>query len=222
MASLREQTGLRIAPHITCTSGDRGQVLEKVQEYADAGVRDVVALRGDFPQGSDRFTPVPGGFGDVQELISAISARGDMRVRVSAYPDPHPESRGSAEDLLWLRKKVDAGATSVITQLFFDAETFLRFRDGCSRAGIEVPIIAGVLPIRSWLGAKGFAQKCGVPTPTGLDEAFSGLTAVQERDLGVSLCADLCAKLTAEGADGMHFYTLNRSDMVRDVLGELS
>jgi len=182
------------------------------------GFTDIVALRGDAPRGASRFTPHPDGFASSVELIEALAATGRFNIRVGAYPDPHPDAADASADVAWLKRKIDAGASSAITQFFFEADTFLRFRDACAKAGITAPIIPGILPIENWAGVKRFATRCGTPIPGWLDDAF----AVAARDgredlLSIALCTELCDTLRSEGVDDLHFYTLNRPHLTRDV-----
>ena len=128
---------------------------------ATLAFQDEATINRVISAGQDRFTPHDDGFVNSVELIEAIAARGDMTIRVGAYPEPHPDSADGDADVAWLKRKIDAGATSAITQFFFEAETFFRFRDKCDKAGIDVPIIPGILPIQGWAGAKRFAQSCG-------------------------------------------------------------
>lgn len=210
--------GLNVAAHLTCVDATKAETLEIAQAYAAAGVREIVALRGDAPKGASRFTPHPEGFADTVELIEALAETGKFTLRVGAYPERHPDAADDGADVRWLKRKIDAGASSAITQFFFEAETFLRFRDRCVAAGITAPIIPGILPIDNWDGVKRFAQRCGTAVPAWLDDAFG----VAKRDgreglLSVALCTELCDTLRAEGVEDLHFYTLNRPHLTRDV-----
>ena len=224
VTTIHRHYGIPVAAHLTCVEATRAETMEIVQSYADAGIREIVALRGDAPKGQDRFTPHPEGFANSVELIQAIAARGDMTIRVGAYPEPHPDSSGSDADVYWLKRKIDAGATSAMTQFFFDADTFFRFRDKCAAAGIDAPIIPGILPIQGWVGAKRFAATCGTSVPAWAEEAFSGAAAegpAAERALAERVCVDLCQKLLEGGVDRLHFYTLNRPDLTLAVCAAL-
>lgn len=216
--------GLRVAAHLTCVEATREETLRIVQDYADAGVREIVALRGDAPKGQTRFTPHPEGFASSVELIEAIAARGDMTIRVGAYPEPHPDSPDTDADVAWLKRKIDAGATSAITQFFFSPDTFFRFRDRCVAAGITAPILPGILPIQSWEGTKRFAAACGTTVPRWAHEAFENAAKHgegRERDLATAICTELCDKLIAGGVEHLHFYTLNRPELTRAVCAAL-
>ena len=134
-----------------------GQGIPIAEGYAAVGVTEIVALRGDPPRGTGPFTPPPEGFASSVELIAALAATGRFTLRVGAYPERHPDSADTAADIEWLRRKIDAGASSAITQFFFKPETFFRFRDACARAGITAPIIPGILPVENWAGVRKFA-----------------------------------------------------------------
>jgi methylenetetrahydrofolate reductase (NADPH) len=177
-----------------------------------------VALRGDMPNGAACFTPHPEGFANSVELIEALADTGRFTLRVGAYPEPHPDAADTLADMHWLKRKIEAGASVAITQFFFEAETFLRFRDRCVREGIAAPIIPGILPIENFAGMRKFAARCGAQVPKWLDDAFT----VAQRDgredlLAVALCTELCDTLLSEGVEDLHFYTLNRPYLTRDV-----
>ncbi|MCZ4256929.1 methylenetetrahydrofolate reductase [NAD(P)H] [Sulfitobacter sp. G21635-S1] len=215
---LRRTSGLPVAAHLTCVGASKAETMEVADSFARIGVTDIVALRGDPADGASTFTPHPEGFQDSCELITALAETGKFNIRVGAYPDPHPESTSQEANIEWLKRKFDAGAQEAMTQFFFEAETFLRFRDACAKAGIDKPITPGILPIVNWKSARNFAQRCGTPVPAWLDDAF----AKAERDdrtslLATSLCTEMCSDLIDEGVENLHFYTLNRADLTRDV-----
>ena len=222
LATLQRNHGVQVAAHLTCVGANRAQTLETAAAYAAAGVRQIVALRGDAPQGAARFTPHPDGFANTVELVAALAKTGQFTLRVGAYPERHPDAANAQADVDWLKRKIDAGASSAITQFFFEADTFLRFRDACIKAGITAPIIPGILPIQSWAGAKRFAQRCGASVPTRLDEGFTAATRDgRERLFALTQCATLCERLLSEGVANLHFYTLNSADLTRDVVRAL-
>lgn len=214
VTALASHYGLNVAAHLTCVDATREETLQIVADYAAAGVHEIVALRGDAPQGQERFTAHPDGFANSIELIEAIARRGDMTIRCGAYPEPHPDSPDTAADVAWLKRKTDAGASSAITQFFFDADTFFRFRDACAAAGIAAPIIPGILPIQSWAGTRRFAERCGTSVPQWAEEAFARAGKQGEAQLALDVCVDLCERLTAGGVDRLHFYTLNKPELV--------
>jgi len=210
--------GINVAAHLTCVDASRVETLEIAAAYAEAGVTEIVALRGDPPKGQGRFCPHPKGFADSIALIEALAATGRFTLRVGAYPEPHPEAADRHADVAWLKRKLAAGASSAITQFFFEAETFLRFRDLCVRQGITAPIIPGILPIDNWEGAHKFAARCGMQVPPALIEAYAAAKRDgREELLSVALCTELCDTLLGEGVEDLHFYTLNRPHLTRDV-----
>ena len=222
VSAIGRNYGLNVAAHLTCVDATRTETLEIAEAYAAAGVTEIVALRGDAPKGATRFTPHPDGFASSVELVETLAATGKFKIRVGAYPEPHPDAADSFADVAWLKRKIDAGATSAITQFFFDADTFFRFRDACARAGITAPIIPGILPIASWEGAKKFAARCGTRVPAKLDEAFT--TAARdgrEELLALAQCTALCDRLLQGGVEDLHFYTLNRPHLTREVVRAL-
>ncbi len=218
VGTLHSAMGLNVAAHLTCVDATKDETMAIADEFHAAGVREIVALRGDAPKGSDGFKPHPGGFKDSCELIAALKERDQFTLRVGAYPEAHPEASDADADVAYLKQKFEAGADEAITQFFFDADTFLRFRDRCAAAGIDRPIIPGIFPIENWAGARRFAQSCGTTVPEWLDNAFS----VAERDgrsdlLAIAHATEMCSKLMEHGVKDLHFYTLNRPELTRDI-----
>lgn len=221
VAALASHCGLKVAAHLTCVDATRDETMKIVDDYAAVGVHEIVALRGDAPQGHEKFTAHPDGYASSVELIEALAARGNFTIRVGAYPEPHPESADTAADVAWLKRKIDAGASSAMTQFFFDPDTYFRFRDSCVAAGIDAPIIPGILPIQSWVGTRRFAERCGTSVPQWADDAFARAGKAGEVDLAHQLCVDLCEKLVAGGVDRLHFYTLNKPELTANVCAAL-
>lgn len=222
VATIRRNYGLNVAAHLTCVGATKTETLAIAESYAAAGVREIVALRGDAPQGAARFVPHPLGFANSAELVEALARTGKFKIRVGAYPEPHPDAVADGQDVTWLKRKIDAGASSAITQFFFSADTFFRFRDACAKAGITAPIIPGILPVQSWSGVKKFAARCGAQVPQKLDEAFA--TAARdgrEELLALTQCVALCDRLIEGGVEDLHFYTLNRPHLTREVVRAL-
>ncbi|MFV0332817.1 MAG: methylenetetrahydrofolate reductase [NAD(P)H] [Tropicimonas sp.] len=218
VSAIQRTAGLRVAAHLTCVDATREETLEIARGYAAEGVRDIVALRGDPPKGAERFVPHPEGFADSCELISALRETGDFTIRVGAYPDRHPEAASDTADIDWLRRKIDAGADGAITQFFFEAETFFRFRDACVKAGIDKPILPGILPIENWANTRRFAERCGAKVPAWLDDAFATARSEgREEARSVELATALCSELLKGGAGHLHFYTLNKPQLTRDI-----
>jgi methylenetetrahydrofolate reductase (NADPH) len=210
--------GLDVAAHLTCVNASKAETLAIAKSYVDAGVKQIVALRGDAPKGSAGFCPHPQGFADSVDLVAGLAATNIKTIHVGAYPEPHPEARNANADIDWLKRKIDAGATSAITQFFFDSEIFLRFRDRCAKAGIHVPIIPGILPIENWDNVKRFASRCGASIPASLDAEFVMAKRNGVEDiLSVVVATDICSDLMDHGIDQFHFYTLNRPYLTRDV-----
>jgi methylenetetrahydrofolate reductase (NADPH) len=218
VTTLHKTTGLPVAAHLTCVNATKEETLNIANSYAEAGINQIVALRGDPPKGSGGFQKHPEGFADSCELISALADTGKFTLRVGAYPEKHPEATDHKADVEWLKRKLDAGATEALTQFFFEAETFLRFRDACADAGITAPIIPGILPIENWKGVKKFSAACGTSIPAWLDDAFDKAIRDNRQDLlATALCTELCDELLREGVEDLHFYTLNRPELTRDV-----
>lgn len=218
VTTIGDRFGLNVAAHLTCVDATRAQTLEIANAYAEAGVHEIVALRGDAPAGEARFTPHPEGFAHSVELIEALAQTGRFTLRVGAYPEPHPEAADDQADVDWLKRKFDAGADEAITQFFFEPEAFLRFRDRCAQAGIDKPIIPGVVPIENWTGVRKFAVKCGTHIPAWLDFAFEKARRDgREELLATAQCTELCDRLIREGVEDIHFYTLNKAHLTRDV-----
>jgi methylenetetrahydrofolate reductase (NADPH) len=218
VATLHKSSGLNVAAHLTCVNASKAETLEIAEGFAAAGVSELVALRGDPPKGSNGFVPHPEGFANSVELIEALADTGKFTIRVGAYPEKHPEAADMRADVEWLKRKIDAGANEAITQFFFEADTFLRFRDACAKAGIDAPTLPGVLPIENWKGVRKFAERCGTTVPTWLIEAFEKAERDNREDLlATAVCTEMCSELLDEGVDSLHFYTLNRPELTRDV-----
>lgn len=216
--TLHKSSGLPVAAHLTCVGASKAETLAMAQRFAKAGVTDIVALRGDAPEGQDYFTPHTDGFANSCELIEALAQSGQFTLRVGAYPEKHPDASSQQANIDWLKAKIDAGADEAITQFFFEADTFLRFRDDCAKAGINAPITPGILPIVNWKSARKFALRCGTTVPAWLDQAFDAAVRDGRHDLlATALCTELCSELVDEGVENLHFYTLNRPEMTRQI-----
>ncbi|WP_342076485.1 methylenetetrahydrofolate reductase [NAD(P)H] [Yoonia sp. SS1-5] len=218
VTTIHRTSGLTVAAHLTCVDSTQTETMGIAADYAKAGVRDIVALRGDAPKGSDGFRPHPDGFDSSVALISALADTGDFNIKVGAYPEKHPEAADKAADIAFLKRKIDAGATAAITQFFFEADTFFRFRDACVKAGIDAPIIPGILPVENWTGTQRFAAQCGAHIPAVIRDAFANATRDGTTDLlATALATELCDELVEGGVEHLHFYTLNRPELTRDV-----
>ena len=212
---------MRTAAHLTLVGQSRAEVLGAAEALYAAGVRDLLALRGDAAPGQ-AFAPHPDGFQSTIEMVDALSNLGRFRIRVAAYPEAHPDSQSAAQNVDWLKAKIDAGAHSAITQFFFEPNTFLYFRDACAKAGINAPLIPGLMPITTWDQAARFAARVGTDVPLELARGF----AAAERDdrsrlMALAHACEMAETLTSEGVEHLHFYTLNRPGLTRDVCAAL-
>jgi methylenetetrahydrofolate reductase (NADPH) len=211
------ETTLRPAAHLTCVEASRAEVDEVVQAYWDAGIRHIVALRGDPPGAiGGVYRPRPDGYLNATELTAGIRAVAPFEVSVSLYPQIHPESPSIEHDIDVLKAKVDAGATRAITQFFFDIDAFLRFMDRVRKAGVTIPISPGIMPVSNYKGLKKRAGPVGIPLPAWLENLFDGLDKDPEtrRLIAGSVSTEMCVRLAEEGYSDFHFYTLNRADLV--------
>jgi len=210
---LRE-TDLVVAPHLTCIGGGRGEVLAIAQDYWRAGIRHLVALRGDLPTGGADATP---GFRYASELVRGLREVAPFELSVAAYPEGHPETGTVEADLENLKRKVDAGATRAITQFFFDTDLFLRYRDRCVASGIDVPLVPGILPITRFAQLLRFAGRCGASVPDWLHQRFAGLDddahVDTRRMIAANVAIEQVQRLRAHGINEFHFYTLNRAEL---------
>jgi methylenetetrahydrofolate reductase (NADPH) len=209
------ETPLTAAPHLTCVDASRGEIDDIAREYWDMGIRHLVALRGDAPKGSARYQPHPDGYAYAADLVEGLKKVADFEVSVAAYPEVHPEAPDADFDLDNLKRKLDAGATRAITQFFFETEVFLKFRDRCAAAGIDTPIVPGILPITRFPQLETFATACGASVPDWLRQWFAGLEedAQTRQMIAASVAIDQVRRLQAEGITEFHFYTLNRSEL---------
>jgi len=209
---------LNVAGHLTCVDASREETLEVARGYARMGVRRIVALRGDPPKGETRFVPHPDGFASAAELVAALRAVGDFEIAVGAYPEVHPEAASATADIDNLKRKIDAGASTAITQFFFENEDFLRFRDACARAGIAAPVVPGVLPVENFGKMVNFAARCRSSVPEWMHKAYARAETPEDAyQLSVAIAVDQCDGLIDEGVEHLHVYTLNNPDLTFDV-----
>ena len=209
-----DETDLKPAAHLTCVAASKKEVDSVVDDYAAAGVRHVVALRGDMPD-MGFFQPHADGYDGSVALVAALARRGGFDITVSAYPEKHPESASLDADIDLLKAKIDAGASRAITQFVFDTEAHLRFRDRLSAAGVTIPVIAGIMPTTNFAGTRRMAEACGAHVPQWLADAYEGLEedADTRKHIAASVAIDQCRKLIEEGFESLHFYTLNQADL---------
>jgi methylenetetrahydrofolate reductase (NADPH) len=224
VARIRGTTALEPAAHLTCVGATRAEIDAVAVRYWRAGVRHIVALRGDPPEGiGERYKPFPGGYAYAGELVEGLKRINDFDISVAAFPETHPEAAGADADLDNLKRKIDAGACRAITQYFFDADVFFRFRDRARAKRITVPIVPGLLPIANFQQTCSFSAKCGTSIPDALRRRFDGLDADPKarHAAAVETAAQMGAKLIAGGVDAMHIYTLNRAELTRDICAAL-
>jgi methylenetetrahydrofolate reductase (NADPH) len=215
VARVLKETSLTAAPHLTCIGASREEVLDIARDYWALGVRHLVALRGDAPQGTGTYVPNPDGFAYAVDLVKGLKGVGDFDLSVAAYPETHPEAPNARFDLDNLRAKIDAGANRAITQFFFDTDLYLRFRDQCAAAGITASIVPGILPITRLPQLLRFAGRCGASVPDWLKDRFAGLDddADTRKMIAASVAIEQVEKLSREGVSEFHFYTLNRAEL---------
>jgi methylenetetrahydrofolate reductase (NADPH) len=208
-------TKLTPAPHLTCVGASRGEIDDIAREYWDMGVRHLVALRGDAPKGTDSYVPHADGYAYAADLVEGLKNIADFDISVAAYPEVHPEASSADFDLDNLKRKLDAGASRAITQFFFDADVFLKFRDGCAATGIESSIVPGILPITRFPQLERFAKMCGASVPDWLRNRFDGLDddEATRQMIAASVAIEQVRALENEGIEDFHFYTLNRSEL---------
>jgi len=206
-----QREGHPAAPHLSCIGSSRPHIREILQRYQAAGIRRIVALRGDLPSGVGE----PGELRYANELVEFIRTEtGDhFHIEVAAYPEYHPQARSPKDDLLAFRRKVDAGANSAITQYFYNLDAYLHFRDECAALGVHVPIVPGIMPIVSFSKLARFSDACGAEIPRWMRRKFESFGDDSEsiKAFGLDVVSELCAKLIAAGAPGLHFYSMNQS-----------
>jgi len=220
VARIQSETGLVAAAHLTCVGATRDEIDEVARGYWEAGIRHVVALRGDPPGDgvggiAGTYTPHPGGYPYAADLVAGLRRVADFEISVAAYPEVHPAAPSAEFDLDNLKRKIDAGATRAITRFFFDNAAYLRFRDRAAAAGVSVPIVPGILPITNFARTIQFAEACGASVPPALAELFDGLDDEPETRalVAATVAVEQCRTLHAEGVREFHFYTLNRAEL---------
>jgi methylenetetrahydrofolate reductase (NADPH) len=217
IARMLRETALVPAAHLTCVGATKAETDEVVQDYWKEGVRHIVALRGDPVTGAGtKYEPHPGGYEGSPELIAGIKQVGNFEVSVSAYPEKHPDSPSAEAELELLKRKVDAGATRAITQFFFGNDLYFRYLDRVRAAGIDIPIVPGIIPVLNFAQVRKFAEMCGAHVPNALAERFAGLENDPEtrKLVAATVAAEQVNDLRQRGVNEFHFYTLNRSELV--------
>ena len=214
VARIASESAVPPAAHLTCVEASRGEIEEVARAYWDAGVRHIVALRGDVP-GGGAYRAHPDGFANAVELVAGLKRIAPFDISVAAYPEVHPDADCPQADLDNLKRKLDAGATRAITQFFFSPEAFLRFRDAAAAAGIDAPIVPGILPVSNVSQTRRMADMCGTAIPAWMIALFEGLDDLPDaRQLvAATVAAEMCRRLYAGGVRDFHFYTLNRAEL---------
>ncbi len=208
-------THLPAAAHLTCVDASKGEIDEIASAYWEAGVRHIVALRGDPPEPGRPYAPHPDGYDSAADLVAGLKRVANFEVSVACYPEVHPEASCPEADLDNLKRKVDAGADRAISQFFFDGDAFFRFRDRVAASGLDIEIVPGILPVSNVAQTRKFAGLCGAAIPTWMDEMFEGLDALPaaRQLIAATVAAELCGRLYAGGVRDFHFYTLNRAEL---------
>ena len=212
---IARETSLAAAAHLTCVEASRDEIDDVAREYWAAGVRHIVALRGDPPVPGTPFAPHPQGYASAADLVAGLKRVAPFEISVAAYPEVHPEATCARTDLDNLRRKIDAGADRAITQFFFSPENFFRFRDAAAAAGIDAEIVPGILPVSNVAQTRKFAASCGAAIPRWMDDLFEGLDNLPaaRQLVAATVAAELCGQLYAGGIRHFHFYTLNRAEL---------
>jgi methylenetetrahydrofolate reductase (NADPH) len=215
VARIVRETGLAAAAHLTCVDASRDEIDEIARDYWDAGVRHIVALRGDPPEEDRDYAPRADGYAGAADLVAGLKKIAPFEISVACYPEVHPEAHCPDSDLDNLKRKIDAGATRAISQFFFSADNFFRFRDRATAAGIDAEIVPGILPVSNVAQTRKFAGLCGAEIPGWMDEMFEGLDALPaaRQLIAATVAAELCGQLYAGGVRHFHFYTLNRAEL---------
>ena len=210
-----EETALSPAAHLTCVAHSQSEIRDIVRGYWDAGIRHIVALRGDMPNMQGKYQAPVDGYGSTPDMIAGIRQIAPFEISVSAYPERHPDSTSEAQDIALLKAKVDAGASRALTQFGFDTETMARFRDRVVKAGVNVPIVPGIIPTTNIKGISRMAQTAGASVPDWLADLYDGLDsdADTRKLIAATILAEQVQDLRAEGFDQFHFYTLNQADL---------
>jgi methylenetetrahydrofolate reductase (NADPH) len=215
VTKIQRTTDMTAAPHLTCIGAPRGEILDIARDYWANGIRHIVALRGDPPQGTTQYIPHPDGFAYAVDLVKGLKTVGDFEISVATYPETHPEAPNPTFELQNLKAKIDAGADRAITQFFFDTQLFLRYRDQCAAAGIKASIVPGILPITRFPQMFRMAQRCGASVPDWLSHRFDGLDEDPDtrRLIAAAVAIEQVQELQKHGVEEFHFYTLNRAEL---------
>ncbi|AWW75761.1 methylenetetrahydrofolate reductase [NAD(P)H] [Erythrobacter sp. KY5] len=212
---IQKEAGIPAAAHLTCVNATKDEVDEVARHYWEEGIRHIVALRGDPPDGASAYAPHPGGYENAADLIAGLKKVADFEISVAAYPEVHPDSPDAQADIENLKAKFGAGADRAITQFFFDPECFFRFRDEVAAAGITAEVVPGIMPVMSFAAVQRMSAMCGTAIPSWMEGLFDGLDErpAARQLVSATIAAELCRKLYAGGVRQFHFYTLNRAEL---------
>lgn len=215
VARIAGETSAPAAAHLTCVGAGKAEIAEVAHAYWEAGVRHIVALRGDAPEQGGRFVPHRDGYANAAELVAGLRTLHDFEISVAAYPEIHPDATSAQADMDNLKRKIDAGATRAITQFFFEPDTYFRYVDKVRAAGIEAEILPGIMPVANFAGVKKMAALCNTDVPDWMERLFAGLDEqpATRQLIAATLTAELCRGLYDGGVRGFHFYTLNRAEL---------
>lgn len=215
VARIARETSIPAAAHLTCVEATKAEIDQVAEEYWNAGVRHIVALRGDPPTAGAKYATHPGGYENAADLVAGLKRLHPFEISVAAYPECHPDSPHSSHDIDNLKRKLDAGASRAITQFFHEADTFFRFRDAVAAAGIDAEIVPGIMPVMNFASVKRMSAMCNTAVPAWLERLFEGLDDLPaaRQLVAATVAAELCRKLYAGGVRSFHFYTLNRAEL---------
>ena len=222
ISKIKQETNLSPAAHLTCVKATKEEINEVAKSYLDIGVNHIVALRGDPPDMTGEYVSHPGGYQYAADLVAGLQEVGEFEISVAAYPEVHPAAKSAADDLRYLKEKMDAGATRAITQYFFDNDGYFKFMEEAKNIGIDKPIVPGLLPISNFKQAVSFSERCGANVPAWLHEEFAGVEGEEDTEkLSIELLVKQSKELIEFGCEHIHFYTLNRPKIVKAVCAEL-
>ncbi|WP_374540653.1 methylenetetrahydrofolate reductase [Sphingorhabdus sp.] len=215
VARIARETAIPAAAHLTCVDASRDEIAEVANAYWAAGVRHIVALRGDPPNAGGRFEPHPQGYASAAELVEGLRKLHPFEISVSAYPETHPEAATAQSDIDFLKRKLDAGASRAITQFFFEPDTFFRFRDAAAGAGVDAEIVPGIMPVSNFAAIQRMSKMTGTAIPEWMAHLFDGLDdhPAARQLVAATIAAEMCRRLYAGGVRQFHFYTLNRAEL---------
>ena len=215
VARIARETDIPAAAHLTCVDASRGEIADVANAYWEAGVRHIVALRGDAPNSDGKFVPHPDGYASAAELVEGLRKLHPFEISVSAYPETHPDALSAVSDIDFLKRKLDSGASRAITQFFFEPETFFRFRDAVAAAGINAEVVPGIMPVTNFAAISRMSKMTGTAIPTWMAHLFDGLDdhPSARQLVAATVSAEMCRRLYAGGVRDFHFYTLNRAEL---------